>query len=152
MYDRLLTLCVIGALVLTCSGDGNRKHYNNPELTHDVKVRSGNYQFYYHHKNNLLLTVTQGDCYYSTLDKDGQGMLKYEPALAEGKIIKAISSHSQVQDTTLLTMRSQHQDLLANFHCVGRHIHTLDARSALRADDDSDDDDSDSSNSSEDDD
>jgi len=145
MYDRLLTLCVIGALVLTCSGDSDGKHYSNPELTNDVKAKSGVYEFYYHHKNNLLLTVTPGDCYYSTLDKDGQGMLKYDPALAEGRIIKAIASHSNIKDTNLLTMRSQHQDLLANFHCVGRSVHTLDAKSALRAGDDSDESDSSSS-------
>jgi len=151
MYERLLTLCVIGALALTCSGDGDGKHYSNPELEHDVKAKSGSYEFFYHHKNNLLLTVGPTDCYYSTLDKDGQGMLKYEPAVAEGRMIKAITSNSNVQDTSLLTMRSQHQDLLANFHCVGRRIHTLDARSALMAGDDSSDE-SDSSSSSEDDD
>jgi len=136
MYDKLLTLCVIGTLVLTCSGDGDGKHYNNPELTTDVKARSGNYQFYYHHKNNLLLTVTGTDCYYSTLDSNGQGMLKYEPQQAEARIIKAIGRNDRIMDTTLITMRSQHQDLLANFHCVGRRIHTLDAKNALRSGDD----------------
>jgi len=148
MYDRLLTLSVIGALVLACSGDGG-KHYDNPELTQDVGYRSGDYQFYYHHKNNLLLTVTRSDCYYSTLNRDEQGMFKYEPQKAEARIISAISSNHRVGDTDLLTMRSQHQDLLANFHCVGRRIHTLDAKSALRS---GDDDSSSSSSESEDDD
>jgi len=130
-----LTLCVIGTLVLTCSGDGDgRKHYDNPELTEDVKDRSGDYMFYYHNKNNLMLTVTRSDCYYSTLNRDEQGMLKYEPKEAEARIIKAISTNHKIEDTTLLTMREQHQDLLANFHCVGRRIHTLDAKSALRSD------------------
>jgi len=154
MYDRLLTLFVIGAVVLTCSGDGDgRRHYTNPELTEDVKDKSGDYEFFYHSKNNLLLTVGPNDCYYSTLTADEQGMLKYEPKEAESRIIRTISSNHNIADTDLVTMREQHQDLLANFHCVGRRVHTLDARSAMSSgDDDDDSSSSSSSNSSEDDD
>jgi len=148
MYDRLLTLCVIGTLVLTCSGDGDGKHYDNPELMQDVKAKFGDYEFFYHYKNNLLLTVSRTDCYYSTLDANEQGMLKYEPQEAETRIIKAITHNDRIKDSTLLTMREQHEDLLANFHCVGRRIHTLDARHALRS---SSSDSSDSSSSEDDD-
>jgi len=146
MNDKLLTLAVLGALVLTCYGDDDGHHYDNPELTTDIQTKSGDYEFYYHHQNNLLLTVTRDACYYSTLDTNEQGMLKYEPQEAEAKIMRSVADGKNLQLTTLLTMRTQHQDLLANFHCVGRRIFSLDAKKAMKTgSDESDSSDSDDS-------
>jgi len=137
MYDKILTLAVLGVLVLTCLGDGGGKHYDNPELTTDFHARNGDTTFMYHAQNHLLLTVTANECYYSVLDKQEQGMLKYEPLEAEARIMRTIQEGKNVALSTLLTMRSQHQDLLANFHCVGRRVFTLDAKHAMKKSDDS---------------
>merc|ERR1711963_1090617 len=105
MYDKFLSFAVLGALVLTCSGDSDERKYDNPALTHDVQTKSGDYQFFFHNQNDLLLTVTRDACYYSVLGTNEQGMLKYEPLEAEARIMKSISTSKNVQPTTLLTMR-----------------------------------------------
>merc|ERR1711963_10829 len=124
MYDKFLSFAVLGALVLTCSGDSDERKYDNPFLTHDVQAKSGDYQFFFHNQNDLLLTVTRDACYYSVLGTNEQGMLKYEPLEAEARIMKSISTSKNVQPTTLLT----------NFHCVGRRVYTLDAKNAMKRD------------------
>jgi len=142
---RYLSLLVLFALVFLSAADDDddddgfsRFRGRDPKITHNMMHRvahsSGSYEFYYHTRNNLLLTVHNDECYYAALDKeDYQRFFKYDPKGVEALIMDSVNHNHNRQSTNLHDMRSRFQDLLADFHCVGKSVYTLNVKDTLRS-------------------
>merc|ERR1712136_147565 len=128
MISEVFTLLLVAAL---CHGDGD---HHNVENVHDFHVTHGNYHFYFHHRHELLLTETTDSCFYMRLNSARYASMFTRPSHEiEAEVIKNLH---EAHSSDLTYMRNKYGDLLANFHCFGKHIYKLDDEDVIDDDDD----------------
>lgn len=92
---------------------------------------SGDFEFIYHERHRLLLTIHGSSCYYTLIESELHGDLM--GSAFRGKLQERVTStildpalgHGQIEGTTLAQMRDQFDDLLADFHCLSRDVFYL---------------------------